>query len=168
MNISGNRCQLGARAMRGARRRGVALLEFALVVPVLLAMALGIIDFGKLERETLVISNATREGARAAALGQSTPTIRARILSAARPPLEADAAGNISNGSITLEHAPRPAGTQPLVYQPWPSDVGSGATQRNGVVGGNLVRVTVAYQHRSITGLFNRSVSIPVVMRREG
>lgn len=154
-----------ARISRFGRRGGVALLEFALVVPVLLAIVLGIIDFGQLERSTLALGNAAREGARAASLGQATPDIRSRLLNVARPPLQTDAAGNITNGSITLEQGIR--SSTGLSYQSWPPDSGTAPNQKNSVARGNYVRVTILYNHRSITGLFNRAVAIPVVMRRE-
>ena len=150
---------------RRNRRRGTSIIEFALVSPVLLAMVLGIIDFGWLERNSLVIANAAREGARAAALGQSTSNIRTRIINTGSYSLRADSSGNISNGSISMEQAP-PTGN-PLIYGAWPSDNISGSVPRNGVVQGNYIRITVNYNHRSITGLMNRTVSIPVIMRRE-
>ena len=145
-----------------SRRRGVALVEFALTAPVLLAIVLGIIDFGWLERNTLVIANSAREGARAASLGQSTANIRTRIINAGKPPLATDASSNISNGSILMEHAP--ASGNPVTYGTWPADLSSG---KNGVPQGNYVRITVNYNHRSITGLFSRTMTIPVIMRRE-
>lgn len=49
---------------RGFARRGAALVEFALVVPVLLLLLLGVIDFGRGWSALGVLSNAAREGAR--------------------------------------------------------------------------------------------------------
>ena len=153
---------------RRGRRRGAALLEFALVLPVLVLVLLGIIDFGLLNRETLVVSNAAREGARAAALGETSSGVRDRIQNMAAPPLQPDSAGRFRNGTVTLEQA-TPSGPtgQTLAYGPWPPDVGEAPNRKNAVARGSYVRVTVLYNHRSITGLFNKAVSIPVVMRRE-
>ena len=49
--------------------RGQSLIEFALVLPVLTILVLGIIDFGMGLRSYISLTNATREGARFAAVG---------------------------------------------------------------------------------------------------
>jgi len=46
--------------------RGAAAVEFALVVPILLLLVFGIIDFGRMLNAQLQVSEASREGARAA------------------------------------------------------------------------------------------------------
>jgi hypothetical protein len=48
--------------------RGAAAVEFALVVPVLLIVVFGIIDFGRMLNAQLQVSEAAREGARAASV----------------------------------------------------------------------------------------------------
>lgn len=145
------------------RRRGSGLIEFAMVSPFLLAMVLGIIDFGWRERNTLIVANAAREGARVGALGQPKPDIKTRIINASAPLLEADAQGNVLNGSIEMEAATAD-GNSPT-YANMPDDEGSPA--RNGVKSGRYLRIKVTYNHRSLTGLFSGPISIPVVMRRE-
>jgi Flp pilus assembly protein TadG len=52
------------RKVRRKGREGQALVEFALVVPVLLLLLLGIVEFGLLLYNQQVITNASREGAR--------------------------------------------------------------------------------------------------------
>ena len=49
-----------------AARRGVAAVEFAFVAPFLLALVLGIIEFGRMLMVQEILVNATREGAHAA------------------------------------------------------------------------------------------------------
>lgn len=49
--------------------RGQAMVEFALLLPVLLLILCGIIEYGRVFNETLVVTAAAREGARAAAVG---------------------------------------------------------------------------------------------------
>ncbi len=51
-----------------ACRRGQNLVEFALVAVLLLALVLGIVEFGRIWMTFQVITNASREGARVAAL----------------------------------------------------------------------------------------------------
>ena len=51
--------------MRRVDERGVAAAEFALLLPVLLLMLLGIIEFGMIMYSREVVTNAAREGARA-------------------------------------------------------------------------------------------------------
>jgi Flp pilus assembly protein TadG len=55
--------------------RGAAAVELALVLPVLLLVLFGIIDFGRMLNAQLQLTEAAREGARAAALRQD-PTSR--------------------------------------------------------------------------------------------
>lgn len=48
------------------KQRGTAAVEFALIVPLLLLLIAGLIDFGHLFWHRHVLTNAAREGARAA------------------------------------------------------------------------------------------------------
>lgn len=52
----------------GDRDRGAAAVEFALVLPVLVMLLLGIIDFGMVTNAQAIMGNAARDGARAASL----------------------------------------------------------------------------------------------------
>ncbi len=56
----------GRRAKRG--EAGAAAVEFALVLPVLLLVIFGIIDFGRMLHAKITLAQAAREGARATAL----------------------------------------------------------------------------------------------------
>lgn len=53
--------------------RGAAAVELALVLPVLLMIIFGIIDFGRMLNAQVTLTEAAREGARAQVLGQSAP-----------------------------------------------------------------------------------------------
>jgi Flp pilus assembly protein TadG len=60
------------RLARNARQdRGAAVVEFALLLPVLLFLVFGIIDFGRALNAQITLTQAAREGARMAALGES-------------------------------------------------------------------------------------------------
>src|SRR5438045_8465064 len=55
--------------------RGAEIVEFALVLPLLLLLGLGICDFGLMFQRYEVVTNAAREGARAAATGASNDQV---------------------------------------------------------------------------------------------
>jgi Flp pilus assembly protein TadG len=60
--------------------RGAELVEFALVLPLLLLLVAGVIDFGFLFQQNQVITNAAREGARVGVLpGYADADITARV-----------------------------------------------------------------------------------------
>ena len=62
------------------RERGSVLVEFALVVPILLVIFAGIVDFGLMMQRREVVTNAAREGARIAVLpGYGVPDVQARV-----------------------------------------------------------------------------------------
>ena len=60
-------------------RKGQSLVETALVLPIILLILTGIIDFGLVFNNYLVVSNASREGARSAVIGSTNEQIRAVI-----------------------------------------------------------------------------------------
>ena len=65
---------------RRSSERGAELIEFALVMPLLLLLVLGIVDFGFLFQRFEVVTNAAREGARLAVLGgYSTDDVKGRV-----------------------------------------------------------------------------------------
>lgn len=59
---------LSALRSRLRQERGAELIEMALVLPLLMLILLGMIDFGFMFREMNVVTNAAREGARAGIL----------------------------------------------------------------------------------------------------
>jgi hypothetical protein len=52
-------------------KKGQAIVETALILPIIILILMGIIDFGLMFNRYLVINNAAREGARNAAVGVS-------------------------------------------------------------------------------------------------
>ncbi|GAB3282108.1 pilus assembly protein [Sinomonas notoginsengisoli] len=56
------------------RERGAAAVEFALVLPLLITLVLGIIEFGHLYNAQIVITNAAREAARTMAITNNSGT----------------------------------------------------------------------------------------------
>lgn len=54
---------------RSGSERGAAAVEFALVLPVLIMLLLGIVEFGRIYNIQISVTNAAREGARVMAIG---------------------------------------------------------------------------------------------------
>jgi uncharacterized protein (UPF0333 family) len=52
----------------GLRERGAAAVEFALVLPILMLIIFGIVDFGRMLNAQITLTEAAREGARATSL----------------------------------------------------------------------------------------------------
>jgi len=72
----------GRRVPRSADR-GSAAVEFAMVLPLLLLLVFGIIDFGRMLNAKITLNEAAREGARSAALqSESAGIARAATLTA--------------------------------------------------------------------------------------
>ncbi len=85
--------------------RGQALVEMALVLPLLLLLLLGLVEFGRIFNAHLVLTAASREGARAAAVGRPDSEVEEAVRAAAElydgPALGVEidpAAGNRSRG----------------------------------------------------------------------
>ncbi|WDZ85599.1 TadE/TadG family type IV pilus assembly protein [Micromonospora cathayae] len=64
--------------------RGSAAVEFALLLPVVLLIVFGLIDFGRMLNAQLTVNQAAREGARATALVDADQG-DARVTEASRP-----------------------------------------------------------------------------------
>ncbi len=67
-----------ARTTEQRDQAGSAAVELALILPLLLLLVSGIIDFGRMLNVQLTLSSAAREGARWAALNQTSPSPAAR------------------------------------------------------------------------------------------
>jgi len=63
--------------------RGQAMVEFALVLPVLLLLIIGSMEFGLVTNQYMVLAESAREGARSAALGGSNATVGTVVRTAA-------------------------------------------------------------------------------------
>ncbi|MBZ4664201.1 MAG: TadE-like protein [Caloramator sp.] len=65
------------------RKKGQALLEFAILLPILLLIVMGISEFGIMLNSYLTIQNASREGARLGILGADDNEIVQAVYSSA-------------------------------------------------------------------------------------
>ena len=77
--------------------RGATAVEFALVLPVLLMILMGIVDFGRALNAQVTLTQAVREGARLAALKQ--PNVVSRTQGAAT---------GLSGVAVTVTSCPTP------------------------------------------------------------
>jgi Flp pilus assembly protein TadG len=78
------------------KRRGQALVEFALVIPIFLLVLVAIFDLGRAVFAYNTLTNAAREGARMAIVNQYKPTIVARAK-------QATAIVELNDPSVTVD-----------------------------------------------------------------
>ncbi len=60
-------------------KKGQALVEFALILPILFMIVFGIVEFGRVFNAYVIVSNASREGARQAAVGKGDSEVRTKV-----------------------------------------------------------------------------------------
>jgi Flp pilus assembly protein TadG len=77
--------------------RGAAAVEFALVLPLLLLILFGIIDFGRALNAQITLTQAAREGARLAALGQPGVVSRTQAAATGLSPVDVSVASCPAN-----------------------------------------------------------------------
>lgn len=133
----------GTRSRRGRRRdqEGAAAVEFALVLPLLLMLVFGIIDFGYLVNRSSMVNNAARDAAREGSLHATSAEIVA----------VADDALSGVPGASTEVTCTKPDGTA------------CGVSYDTDAAAGGTVIVTVTYVHEMITPIslvFGDSVDV--------
>lgn len=140
-----------SRHRRGRIRRGAAIVEMAVVSPLLLTMVFGVIEFGNSFMVRQMLTNAAREGARVAAI-QPVADDEA-IRNAVRTAMAARGGIVIDNGDIEITH--------------WCKVGGPGGTPDFT----ETVKITVDYDDVAIFGTFfgvwNDIISFSS-MRKEG
>jgi Flp pilus assembly protein TadG len=126
-------------------QRGAAALEFALVVPVLIILVFGIVDFGLMINSQSVFANASRDAARAGSFSATQSEIQTVVTS------ETSYLSNVSDVTTTV--------TCRLPGSPGANCSGSYDAGRTS---GGTVIVNISYQHHWLTpallGLPNVSV----------
>src|SRR3954471_5816310 len=121
---------------RGLRtERGASAVEFALIVPLLVLLVLGIAEFGHAFQVQGTLSAAAREGVRAMALQNDPAAVRATVQSATSSLRPA-----VTNAQIVITPAACPA------------NVGTAVTTN--------VRVTITYRMPYLTGFFGSGVQL--------
>ena len=111
--------------LRTLRRseKGTALLETALTLPLLLAVAVGIFEFGRAFQTWQVLTNAVREGARVAVLPDaSIDKTRARVsdyMQTGQLPNALTATVDVTAASVDLGAGATAAGSKVTVNYPF-------------------------------------------------
>ena len=135
--------------MSGRRRgqRGAAAVEFALVVPVLLILVMGIIEFGRAYYVQTTISSAAREGVRTMALQNSVAAAQTATKNAAT-------GVTLTDAQIAVGFSPATATTCAV----------------SGIAAPPSAVVTVTYPLTYITKFFGTSITLTAkgVMRCNG
>lgn len=85
---------------------GQALLEFVLIIPILLLFITAIVQFGDLYNHYVTITDATRAGARMAAVSRSATDPVATAVQAVR-----DSAGGLNQAQLNVSVTPAPPWT---------------------------------------------------------
>jgi Flp pilus assembly protein TadG len=97
---------------------GQALVEMALVLSILLLLLTGIVEFGRVLSAQLVVSHASREGARIGVVGAIDDLISQRAM---------NAAGTLDTGKVIVSVSPSPSerlrGSQLTVQVEYPVDI---------------------------------------------
>lgn len=160
--------------MFSKRESGANLVEFAIVMPIILLVVIGILEVGVAFRDLLTVSNAAKEGVRIVAAMGDDPMSDCAVLTKTSSALassislsnlltieifKADSAGNqtIFTNTYTL-----PVGADPTVCTEWspnPTDIDSlvwSPEDRNVKIGPgsnlDIAGVRVTYTHSWITG----------------
>ena len=101
----------------GGAQRGSQILELAIITPVLLLFALGMVDMAALYRTHQVLNNATREGARFAILQENknkTPAVQQVVVDYFNSHMNADSAqAALTTANVTVDqyqHTPSSTG----------------------------------------------------------
>jgi Flp pilus assembly protein TadG len=99
-------------AAAGAHDRGAAAVELALVLPLLLLLLFGIVDFGRMLHAQITLTEAAREGARAESLGQpAAPRVTAltgRLGAVSTQTAGCAGAATTADAVVTLSYPFRP------------------------------------------------------------
>ena len=102
---------------RQARDRGAVAVEFALIVPLLLLLVVGIAEAGRLYHVQTVLSGAARDGVRVMALQDSPAAARAAAKASATGLALTDAQVAVSPTTCTATRTPAGTATVTVTYR---------------------------------------------------
>ncbi len=105
-------------------QRSQALVEFAIVAPVLLLFLFGVVDFGRIIYVYVTLNQAVTEGARAAVLASAPLPANADVQAAVRAhAVDVSLANPCPNGPITTTTPPANSGWIYITEPGWPTSV---------------------------------------------
>jgi Flp pilus assembly protein TadG len=85
-----------------SNERGAALIEAAVTIPIILLIAVGIFEFGRAYQTWQVLTNAAREGARAAVVpGATVPTVQGIV----KKYMTDGQLGGVANATVAVNQA---------------------------------------------------------------
>lgn len=121
------------------KSRGIALIEFAIVLPVLVLILLGIIDLATAMYDLAILTNASREGARWG------------IISSNNPSNQPWACSDTTEGTTTPCQVANASAKSLLISYRATTSLTTTAT--GGGVPGSTVTVTMSYTFRGVSDL---------------
>lgn len=62
-----------------SEKKGQSMVELALILPLILFLLLGVVEFGRMFHSYLVVTQGSREGARLAVVGESDQAVAERV-----------------------------------------------------------------------------------------
>ena len=135
------------RMLRSRRvRRGTALVELVLLMPVYATVFFGTLEFGQIFYDREELTGICREGARRAAMGSTLSQIRTAMTNMASNPIRE----TLTTTQIYIEYNNDPNGTGS-----WVNAADNAGGTNNAVPTGYLVRVRIPnWPHRMITGAY--------------
>lgn len=83
------------------QQRGAAAVEMAIMLPLLLLVIGGIVDFGRYFLQEVQLTNAAREGVRVAVIGEADVLLRVQAAAPGIPALTMDPAAPVCSGAGT-------------------------------------------------------------------
>src|SRR5690554_5611633 len=131
----------------GSRRRGVATVELALVLPTLVLLLFGTLEIGFMAKQAHSLNHVAREAARIASTGATNARIAAHI---------ADVAPGMNAGQIEATLEQRTWDPQSNTWGSWSSLTDDGVENSAGT--GDQIRVSLQYSYTLITGGLMASV----------
>lgn len=143
----------GGRTRRNRDERGAVAVEFALIMPTLLLLVFGVIEFGFMLNRDMIVGNASRDGARLASLNGTYSEVRDSITS------ELSASGIPTSGSTSIDICIVPAAATTC------TDMSASAYDA-AATSGAVTLVKVSHQHPFLTPIVSSVLGDSVALEQ--